>query len=737
MDMQYSLDTERMRILLSVHDALMTWNTDKKVMLKEVCEKLLIARPYHLVWVALFDDDELQVIAAAGVGDTPILGTRLEYRNVLTKPSLNACISRLSPVMLTRGLRDMLWDQAVPLPQTIRALPAALYPLSTQERCIGLLGVIAERKHDAWAVDDILLLDKVSQHTSFALGMLQAFAAEKAAVDDLRLAAAVFDHALEGIFITGADGTIMVANAAVSRITGYSSDELVGSNPKILQSGKHDREFYAALWKSICETGQWTGEIWNRRKNGEIYPELLSISAIPNADGCSCNYLGIFMDISAQKEVEQRLDYLAHHDPLTHLPNRELFNDRLVVAVRQAKRHQESLALLFIDLDNFKYINDTFGHAEGDRLLQAMARRLSGCLREEDTLARMGGDEFTALIRDIHERKDAELVAQKIVSCLEEPFEVGTEKLAVTASIGISLYPDDGDTPAKLMMHSDTTMYRAKELGRNMVQFFRSTMDEYFIRRVNIENHLRNALVQNEFTLFYQPQFDIRLGRITGVEALIRWQRPSVGLIPPDEFIPLAETTGLIVPIDQWVLKTACAQCKTWHDAGYPHLSVAVNLSAHHFRRTNLIKVIAEVLHETGLDPNSLELELTESIAMHDTEATANTLAALKALGVRTALDDFGMGYSSLSYLRHFPIDTLKIDRSFVEGISEEPYDAAIVVAVIAMAHTLGLTVIAEGVETEEQLAFLKMHHCNLAQGFLLGRPVPAEEISATLRSVR
>jgi diguanylate cyclase (GGDEF)-like protein/PAS domain S-box-containing protein len=552
-------------------------------------------------------------------------------------------------------------------------------------------------------------------------------------IGELQLAAAVFDSSLDAIVITDSQGTILKANAAATRVTGYSADELLGRNPRIFQSGRHDRAFYAELWRSVMQDGRWQGEIYNRRKNGEVFPELLSISVIRDERGAIGNYISIFIDISAQKEAERRLDYMAHYDGLTGLPNRDLFNDRLLVALAQAKRSSRPIAVLFIDLDHFKYVNDTFGHVTGDELLRAVAHRIQGSLREEDTLSRISGDEFTVLLQHFDTREGVGLVADKILSAMKLPFGIGEHELYISASIGISIYPEDGDHPGLLLNNSDTAMYHAKSDGRGGVRFFMSGMEGHSIKRLELERHLHHALEQEEFLLSYQPQFDLGSGRLTGVEALLRWQRPEVGLVSPQDFIPLAEETGLIVPIGEWVLRTACAQGCAWGRTGAGLLRVAVNISARQFGRVDFCEMVGTILYDTGFPPDCLELELTESLAMHHAEETVLTLKKLKALGVQISIDDFGTGYSSLSYLKRFPVDSLKIDKSFVDGIADDPNDAAIVIAIIAMAHSMGLGVIAEGVETEEQLDFLKLHLCNEVQGFLLGRPMPPEQIGKLL----
>jgi diguanylate cyclase (GGDEF)-like protein/PAS domain S-box-containing protein len=604
-----------------------------------------------------------------------------------------------------------------------------LFPLILEGCCIGVLGVDGAKqaisKHH-------FLLQLSTQHVGFALGMLRNFAAKEQAQKNLKLAAAVFDHSLEGILITDTHGTILAANDAVTRITGYSTEELIGQNPRLFKSGRHDPDFYTALWTSVRHYNQWEGEIWNKRKNDEIFPEWLSISAVRDENSQVQNYVSIFIDISKQKATEGRLKYLAYHDKLTGLPNRDLFLDRLDAAILRAKRHQMLLAVLFIDIDHFKFINDTFGHAKGDILLQKTASKVQACLREVDTLARMGGDEFTVILEDFSSSSDAELTARRILNTFEKPVFLDNQELYVSVSIGISFFPEDAGNPTMLMKHADTALYSAKKNGRKCLHFFRSSMEDYSFQRIEMERQLRQALDHQEFRLFYQPQFSLDSGQMVGAEALIRWQHPQKGLIMPGAFISLAEESGMIVPIGEWVLRQAWAECQRWHQAHHA-LRISVNLSAHQFNHADLTVLLAGVLDNTPLAAHYLELELTESLAMRQVEETLTTLNALKRSGIQLTIDDFGTGYSSLSYLKQFPIHRLKIDRSFINDIASDPNAAAIVVAIIAMAHCLGLEVIAEGVETEEQLKFLRMYGCNEVQGYLLGRPVSADAFLALL----
>lgn len=440
------------------------------------------------------------------------------------------------------------------------------------------------------------------------------------------------------------------------------------------------------------------------------------------------------VEIAVQKcELMRQLTQLAYHDPLTQLPNRVLFHDRLSLALAKARRNNEKAAVLFLDLDRFKLVNDMLGHVMGDCLLKEVSIRLSNCMRQSDTIARLGGDEFTILIPDINHVEDAARIAQKILDVIRDPFYIKGHEFHVSVSIGISLYPEDGDDAETLMRHADMAMYRAKEQGLNMFQLYIAEMNNKIIERLDMEQSLRKSLENKDFALYYQPQVNALTGRIEAMEALLRWQHPDRGLVSPDEFIPLVEDTGLILPIGEWVLRTACAQSKAWQDAGYPPMTVTVNISACQFRQENLPKVVAQVLKETELEPQLLEVEITESVTMNDADFTSSVLRDLKNMGVQIAIDDFGTGHSSLSYLKRFPIDTLKIDRSFIRDVAHDPEDAAIVTTIIAMAQNLNLNVIAEGVETTEQVSFLIQRQCEKMQGFYFSKPVPPEEFEKLL----
>jgi len=555
--------------------------------------------------------------------------------------------------------------------------------------------------------------------------------------DELKLAANVFNDTVEAIVITDKDGTILRVNPAFSRITGFSQDEAIGQNPRLWSSKYQDRDFYEGFWKKLLNEGIWQGELLNRRKDGEIFPVWQTISGVRNKAGEIIQFISIFSDISEKKNSEERIYRLAHYDVITNLPNRVFFQDRLELALAHGRRQSSTLALLFLDLDNFKIINDAFGHPTGDTLLQQVGQRLSDIVREDDTVARLGGDEFTILLTDTHGNQDAALVAEKILSSFASPFKHEGIEIVVSASIGISAFPADGEDSLTLLKNADSAMYQAKQKGRNNFQFFTAEMNVQAQERLRMESDMRKALELDEFILHYQPQVSLETGQIVACEALVRWQHPYKGLISPYVFIPVAEESGLIIPLTEWVMRTALTQLQHWQQAGLPEIKMSVNLSAHQFGRQNLVPMVQRVLNETGIDAKYLELELTESMLMANVEAAVETLDALRDMGVSLSIDDFGTGYSSMAYLKRFPIDKLKVDQSFVRDLVIDSEDAAIVTATIALGHSLNLTVIAEGVETKQQLEFLQAKGCEQIQGYYFSRPVVAEQFADQLQSGR
>lgn len=552
---------------------------------------------------------------------------------------------------------------------------------------------------------------------------------------------ALFDNSLDGIAYYGLDGRCVSANHAYCEMLGYNVDELLNIRYEDITPPEWHAFEQEIVDLQLFKRGYT--DLYEKeyiRKDGSVFPVSLRATLHYDSDGKPAGRWGIVRDISEYKQViqqlrenESRMEYLAYHDILTQLPNRLLFQDRLSKALERARRHQRQFAVLLLDLDRFKNINDSLGHAVGDLFLQAISTRLAGVIRECDTAARIGGDEFVVVMEDFDEFSNITSVANKLLKVLAEPVNIGRHELYTTASIGISIFPDDGDSVETLIKAADAAMYRAKEKGKNNFHFYTEDINRRTFELLVLENDLRRALDQNQFFVAYQPQFSLDGGALVGVEALMRWQHPAKGLISPTEFIPLAEETGLIVPIGRWMLRASCRQIKSWLDQGFELGRIAVNLSARQFRQAGLVEDITLILSEVGLDPERLELEITESIAMDNVESTVTKLELLKKMGLQLSIDDFGTGYSSLSYLKRFAIDKLKIDQSFVRDIVTDPNDAAIAASTIALAHKMGLKVIAEGVETAEQVAFLKDQGCDEVQGFFYGKPVTATEFQCLL----
>lgn len=571
----------------------------------------------------------------------------------------------------------------------------------------------------------------------FFTAVIRDITERKQAEADLRIAAAAFESQF-GMAITDSRSRILRVNKAFTVITGFSAQETVGRTPRMLSSGRHDRAFYAAMWKEIMVTGAWQGEIWNRRKCGEVYPEWLTITAVKDDAGAASHYVATFTDITTRKSAEDQIRRLAFYDPLTGLPNRRLLMDRLEQALTASARHTRKGALLFVDLDNFKTINDTVGHYQGDRMLEQVGKRLTTCVRESDTVARLAGDEFVVMLEDLSEQDieaatQAEAVAEKILATLVQSYQLGNFEHRGSASIGITLFGNGvNESIEEPLKRADLAMYQAKTAGRNALRFFDPQMQAVVTARAAMEAGLWEALKDRQFLLHYQAQVSGD-GRITGVEALVRWMHPQRGMVSPAEFIPLAEETGLILPLGRLVLEVACAQLVQW--ASRPetaNFTISVNVSAKQFSQVDFVAVVLAVLESTGANPKRLKLELTESLLVTQVESVIAKMDALKARGVGFALDDFGTGYSSLSYLKRLPLDQLKIDQGFVRDILVDPNDAAIAKMVIALAESLGLAVIAEGVETEAQRLFLEQLGCHVYQGYFFGHPIPVEEFEAT-----
>jgi diguanylate cyclase (GGDEF)-like protein/PAS domain S-box-containing protein len=705
--------------------------TDEHVLLECICQVLARRVPFKLVWVGRVDENGWVQVVAASDPQSDYL-KKIHISVDVARPEGQVPMSDALRSGQPRIHNDFLHDVTVPWRGAAEVEgfhSVGAFPLLRGERCLGAIGVYSQEQ-DFFDAELITLMHGLADDVAFALESLEHERQRREAERKLMLAARVFDYTKEGILITDADCNIVSVNHAFTEITGYTAAEVLGRNPRLLASGRHDQAFYREMWQSIIHAGSWQGEIWNRRKNGQEYIEWLVISCVRDDAGNVVNYLGIFSDITERKLSEDYIRQLAHYDALTGLPNRMLMHDRLEQAMVMAQRSGGKVALLFLDLDRFKQINDTLGHGVGDALLKAASERLQGCMREQDTVSRLGGDEFIAVLPDT-DMAGAQKVAGKILQEIVRPFEIGSHVLHISSSIGIAVFPDHAADIETLVKYADLAMYEAKAKGRNNFQVYDVVMNAGSFERLQMENDLRMALERRQFELHYQPQFDLRSGALVGCEALLRWRHPDKGMVSPASFIPMAEECGLIGPVGDWVLEEAIRQNGLWQETGRAPLAVAVNLSALQFQGRDLAGQVRQLLTQYGLDADRLDLELTESVLMHGIERTLETLRELSSMGLRLAVDDFGTGYSSLAYLKLFPIHKLKIDQTFVRDIMIDPNDAIMVRAIVAMAHSLGLLVIAEGVETEEQASFLRDVGCDQAQGYLYGRPLPAAEFSA------
>ncbi|MDD5249821.1 MAG: EAL domain-containing protein [Rhodocyclaceae bacterium] len=549
----------------------------------------------------------------------------------------------------------------------------------------------------------------------------------------IRLHAQVFDHSAEAMVITDADNDIVMVNRAFTDLTGYSLEEVRGKNPRLLKSGRHDRGFYRQLWTALTTDGVWQGEIWNRRKNGDIYPEWATINVVRDAAGAIVSHFAVSSDLS-QHQAKAELLHLQRFDALTGLPNRLLLEDRANEAVGHARQHERCVALLCVNLDRFRFVNESLGHIAGDDALRTMAKRFSDCVRAAGTVSRLSGDTFAILLDDLNDTAPAGKMAAALLQAAARPLAVAGTEVLLSACAGIALFPNDGADFDALLRNADAALAKARENGRNTYSYFTQDLNERARHALAMAAELRRALDQGWFVVHYQPQVDTANGKITGVEALIRMQHPQQGLIQPNEFIAVAEETGMIVPIGVWVMREACRQLKRWQQAGHA-LTMAVNLSPLQFTDPQLFTTIAEVIAAEDVDEHAIELEFTESAITRNAKTTLGVMKRLKEMGVRLSIDDFGTGYSSLNYLKQFPIDRIKIDQSFVRNLTTDPSDASIVQAIVAMSRALGVTTVAEGVETESQAGYLRSLHCDSLQGFFLGHPAPAADIEALLGS--
>ncbi len=611
--------------------------------------------------------------------------------------------------------------------QEIQSLVAV--PVGVDEQWWGFIAFGDGPKLHRWSETEI-------EAMQMAADIIGAAIAHEHDKKELNFANSVYDNSLEAIMIMDPDGRIVRVNPAFTRVTGYAPEEVVGRNASMLRSERHDQAFLEQIQTSLEEQGFWRGEIWGRRRSGEEYPQQMSITLSRNGTGEERYRIALFNDISDEKRYQEHIQHLALYDPLTDLPNRRLFQERLDQALRECRRQKRQLALLYVDLDNFKPVNDTFGHETGDQLLLQLTQRLRGLIRETDTLARLGGDEFTIILHQLEETPQTfsrvSGIAEQIIGAVARPFHIGGHEIALSTSVGIALYPRDALDRKQLVLHADRAMYHAKESGKNTFRFYSADMDQRARRRRQLESRLRSALLRGEMRVHYQPQSDLSSGRIVGLEALLRWQYDDDRLLFPGDFISLAEETGEIVPLGDWVIRTACGQLRRLHEMGHRHLTMTINISPRQLIQPDFPDRVARILRDTGISPEALEFDTTEKI-LGGEGAALDTLFRLKEMGIHIALDDFGTGYSSLAQLQHSPLDTLKIDASFVRQIRGDGETPPLVAAIISLARGLNLRVIAEGVESASQLEFLRHHHCERAQGLILGDSLPADKIPLLL----
>jgi diguanylate cyclase (GGDEF)-like protein/PAS domain S-box-containing protein len=730
---EYSaLSREEQEKILHLQQAILesvAQGTDHMEITNQVCrleEQLL---PNSVGTVMLMDEayEFLNVYAAPSI---PPEGIAL-LNGLRPGPGAGSCgnvVYRQEPQFVSNTFSDPRWQDLRQLAYNFNLCSCWSVPIYSGEQKIVGTFALSSFEHRSPSPFHLKLLEIGASIIGIVLARHKAAAS-------LRLLEKVFEGSEEGFLITDLDHRILSANPALTRVLGYSMAEIIGQTPRLFSSGQHKATFYEKIWESVHNFGHWRGEILNRRKNGEVFPEWLSISAVNDAAGQTTHYIGIFSDISERKTAEAQIQYLSSHDSLTGLPNRILFQDRMETAIALAKRKKSKVALLNLDLDNFKLLNDSLGHSAGDILLCKVAERLKACLRETDTLSRLGGDVYLIALSQVPNTDHISTVVLNILDQVSKPIEFDGHTLSLSCSIGVAVYPDDSDHFETLLKRSDRAMNHAKEAGRNTYRYFTEQLNTNSLEHLRVAQGLREAITHNQFILHYQPQIDLATGQLIGAEALIRWNHPSEGLIQPGHFISIAEQTGLIVQMGEWVLQEACRQAVAWQKAGLPAMQVAVNVSAVQFRRGNVEHSVRAALDQSGLEPGLLEIEITESVLLHDMDHMLTLVKNLKDLGLKLAIDDFGTGYSSLTYLKKFKVDRLKIDQSFVRDIARDPEDRAIVSAIVQMARILNLRTIAEGVETIDQLDFLTSQGCEEAQGYYCSKPLPPEQFETFVRS--
>jgi diguanylate cyclase (GGDEF)-like protein/PAS domain S-box-containing protein len=709
--------------------------TNETELFNELCQITVKFRSLSMAWVGIKRDSDQQIIVIASAGE------HLDYLQDINISAYSGVPEGNGPTgvayrenkivtanQLTTDCKTKPWLKRV---KASHWESSCAIPIPRNNKPFAVLNVYSKIV-DYFSDEIIQLLTELGSDLTFALNAFDREIARKKAEKGLELSAKVFAQSQEGIIISDCNDIVVSVNSAYTKIMGYSSEEVVGEKQMLHSSVHQNHDFYQAIWQEINTNNYWQGEIWDRRKNSEVYPQWMTISAVKDDQNKVINYITIFSDISRHKESEAQIEHMAHYDPFTNLPNRILLKAHVDHELVVSERNHSQFALLFLDWDHFKNINDSLGHSIGDKLLITVAQRLKSVVREEDTVSRLGGDEFNILLPKT-DFKGAALVAEKVVKVMTETIHIERNHLHITASIGIGLYPDNGLDYETLYKNADTALYQAKEKGRNQYQFFTRKMQILTMRRMEIESHLRHAIARNELVLFYQPQIDAKTKKIIGAEALLRWKHPQWGKVSPAEFIPVAEDTGLIISIGDWVLEQAITQAKTWHDLGYNQITIAVNLSLAQFNENVLFEKVKALLEQIELPPHYLELELTESIAMKNADAAIEITQQLAGLGIQLSIDDFGTGYSSLSYLQRFALHKLKIDQSFSSKMVENKETENIVNAIISLAKSLNLKTIAEGVETAEQLDMLIKKGCDEIQGYYYSQAVPADEFTKLL----
>ncbi len=707
---------------------------DYREVLDQLCRMAEALVPKAVASIMLLDEarDHLDVLAAPNVA---VEGVQA-LNGLRPGPGAGSCgnvIYRQEAVFVTNTLTDPRWQDIRLLARNLGLGACWSVPVrAAGDAVVGTFALSSFEERAPTTFHRRLLA--IGAHV---VGIVLQREAQEAQLRENRqrllLAAVTFDQAAEGIVITDRHNRVLEVNRAFSEISGYAPEEIIGRDPGFLSSGRHGSAFYEAMWVALGRSGHWQGEVWNKRKSGEAFPQWMSISVIRDADGELSNYLAVFSDLTQLRESQRQLEYMAYHDPLTGLANRNLLFDRIGHAAELVRRRGGQLAVLLLDLDRFKNLNDSHGHAVGDEVLRRVAERLRGALGTGDTLARIGGDEFVVLSEGLATPEAVLTLAERLLEGLAEPLAVAGERFVLRGSIGISLYPQDGGDAETLLKHADTALYSAKSAGRNQAAFYRPELTRRAQQSLQIENALHQAIEREEFVVHYQPKFAADGRRLTGAEALVRWYHPELGMVSPGEFIPVAEESGLIVPIDEWVTATACRQLAAWLELPVAPFSISINLSARHLTEAAVRRLI-DIIEESGAPAERVELELTETHLMQQPEESERLLRLLHGVGFRLAIDDFGSGYSSLAYLKRFRVDTLKIDQTLVRDIESDANDLAIARTAVAIGHSLELKVVAEGVETEGQMQLLVDGGCDELQGFLLARPLPAEEFERLLR---